>query len=220
MNSFSREQFLKALEKKEGILWDFDGVIIDSEKIRTYGFKKTLDIYPSSEVEQLVSYHKKNGGLSRYAKYRYFFEEIRKEEVQEEKIQELAEQFSEIMLNHLKDKKVLIEETINFIKDYTNSFKMHIVSGSDGNELRSLCKSLEIEHLFQSINGSPTPKIELVQHLLESQNVQSKDCVLIGDSINDFEAANKNQVEFFAYNNTELRSRGFNYISSFRKGSE
>lgn len=215
MTSFNRSQFLKALEEKEVIFWDFDGVIIDSEKIRTYGFEKTLEDYPSSEVEELITYHKKNGGLSRYVKYRYFFEEIRNENVPEEKIQELADQFSEIMLKRLTDKSVLINETVEFIEDNKEKYKMHIVSGSDGDELKSLCKSLEIEHLFDSINGSPTPKIELVERLLKSQHIQPENGVLIGDSINDFEAANEYHIEFFAYNNPQLKKRGFNYISSF-----
>ncbi len=208
--------FLYHIRSKKAILWDFDGVIIDSEKIRTYGFEKTLEDYPNDEVEQLITYHKRNGGISRYVKYQYFFEEIRNEEVKEKRIRELAERFSEIMLDQLTDKKVLIEETVAFIKDYRNSFHMHIVSGSDGEELRSLCRSLEIDHLFHSINGSPTPKIDLVKQLLNSQKLQSQECILIGDSINDFEAAENSQVEFFAYNNQDLKSQGFDYIDSFK----
>lgn len=216
MNTFDKSQFLKAINSKELIFWDFDGVIIESDKVRTYGFEKVLEDFPEEEVAQLRRYHKANGGLSRYVKFRYFFEKIRNEEVSADKIENLAGQFSEIMLEKLTEKQVLIDETVEFISDFKETFQMHIVSGSDGEELRSLCKSLEIEDLFLSINGSPTPKKQLVKDLLKSLQISSDECILIGDSINDYEAAKNSEVEFFAFNNSALKDQGFNYISSFK----
>ncbi len=92
---------------------------------------------------------------------------------------------------------------------------MHIVSGSDEEELRYLCKKLDIKRFFISINGSPTPKIELVKSLLKDLSINRDKTILIGDSINDFEAAKKNNVEFFGFNNSELKKKGLNYIESF-----
>ncbi len=83
--------FMKDFSDKEVIFWDFDGVIIDSEKVRTAGFEKVLRDYPKEEVEQLIQYHKKNGGLSRYVKFRYFFEEIRKSPISDERVDELSQ---------------------------------------------------------------------------------------------------------------------------------
>lgn len=57
----------------EIIFWDFDGVIMDSMKVRDEGFKIVLKDYPSDQVEKLMEFHRNNGGLSRYVKFRYFF---------------------------------------------------------------------------------------------------------------------------------------------------
>jgi phosphoglycolate phosphatase-like HAD superfamily hydrolase len=94
---------------------------------------------------------------------------------------------------------------------------MHITSGSDQEELRFLCKSLSIDHLFDSIHGSPTPKKQLVKELIEKNGYVNHDCVLIGDSINDYDAAVDNKVVFIGYNNTQLSSISKNYIYSFNK---
>ena len=162
---------MKEFANKENILWDFDGVILDSMEIRSEGFRKVLKSYPSSEVEELIEYHLKNGGLSRYVKFRYFFEKIRGEEIKEEKVQELASQYSEIMRAALTFPERLIKEVMDFIKTHAEQFRMHIVSGSDGEELRFLCNKLGIDQYFISIQGSPTPKIDLVNEILEQKRL-------------------------------------------------
>ncbi len=58
----------------KNILWDFDGVILDSMPIREYGFRKIFENYDISLVDKLINYHKRNGGLSRYVKIKYFYE--------------------------------------------------------------------------------------------------------------------------------------------------
>ena len=189
------------------IFWDFDGVILNSNKVRDKGFEMVLSGFPKDEVDKLLRFHRKNGGLSRYVKFRYFFEEIKGEEISEEEINDWASKFSDIMLSSLKDKTLLIPETNNFIKENYQNYQMHIVSGSDQTELRELCKSLEIEHFFKSIHGSPTPKNDLVKIIIEKHNYEPASGILIGDSINDYEAAKVNDLHFQAFGNKELESR-------------
>ena len=189
------------------IFWDFDGVILNSNEVRDKGFETVLRDFPKDEVDQLLSFHRKNGGLSRYVKFRYFFEEIKGEEISEEEINDWASKFSDIMLSSLKEKTLLISETNNFIKENHQNYHMHIVSGSDQTELRELCKILEIDHFFKSIHGSPTPKNDLVKMLIDKHNYNPTNGILIGDSINDFEAAKVNDLHFQAFGNKELESK-------------
>ena len=60
------------LNKYSTIFWDFDGVILNSDKIRTKGFKYIFDSYSKKEIDMLINYHKINGGLSRYEKIEFF----------------------------------------------------------------------------------------------------------------------------------------------------
>jgi len=116
------------------------------------------------------------------------------------------------MLANLINKDLLIKETNDFVKANYQNYKMHIVSGSDGNELRKICKGVRIDQYFKSIEGSPTPKKKLVADILKKENYKLEECVLIGDSINDFEAAEVNKITFFGYNNESLKLVGRNYI--------
>lgn len=206
---------MKVLNKVKTILWDFDGVIMDSMPTRSLGFVKVLEQYPQDQIDALLRYHNLNGGLSRYVKFRYFFEYIRNESITEDQVQELANQFSTVMLSLLLDDTLLIQDSVNFIQQHYKNYRMHIVSGSDGNELNKICDALGLSPYFLSIQGSPTPKNELVRAVLEANNYQKDEVVLIGDSINDHQAAQVNQIRFIGYNNALLKP-GNDYITSFK----
>ena len=122
----------------KSIFWDFDGVLIHSNEIRDLGFIKTLKDYPKDQVDILLAFHHQNGGLSRYVKFKYFFENIRMETVDQSRIDELASSFSEIMKTLLVNPDLLIKENLHFIETNCDRFDMHIVSGSDGKELKSI----------------------------------------------------------------------------------
>lgn len=198
----------------KNVLFDFDGVILDSMPIRAYGFKKILEEFDDKLVEKLLDYHNVNGGLSRYLKIRYFFEEILNKDISEDKILVFAEKFSVIMKQELVNKKYLIADTLEFISKNFEYYNLHIVSGSDEKELKYLCKELNIDKYFKSISGSPIHKNNLVKNVLQSYKYKTNESILIGDSINDFEAARVNGIKFYGYNNKELISKG-NYIHSF-----
>ncbi|MDA8661396.1 HAD hydrolase-like protein [Schleiferiaceae bacterium] len=199
----------------EVILWDFDGVIIDSNSVREFGFREVLKEFDPEQVEQLIDFHNANGGWSRYVKFRYFYEEILKRTISESKVQELASSFSSIMVKRLPNSELLIEETVRFIQEmHLQGKQMHIVSGSDGKELISLCEQLELSKYFLTINGSPTPKSALVKAIIDNGNVSTSQYCLIGDAVNDYDAANQNEIQFFGYNNKQLAKYG-NYINDF-----
>ena len=199
----------------KNILWDFDGVILDSMPIRDYGFRKIFEKYPVELVEEFISYHRINGGLSRFHKIKYFYNHLLNKEISEKQIQDYAEQFTIIMKEQLTNKKYLIKDSVDFIKSNHKNYNFHVVSGSEHHELNYLCEKLDLAEYFLSINGSPTPKNDLVKNLLEKEQYTKEDTILIGDSINDYEAANVNGIGFYGFNNDELRELSNMYLESF-----
>ena len=200
-------RIIKDPEKElDVIFWDFDGVLMNSNEVRDKGFVEVLKDFPEDQVKDLLNFHQKNGGLSRYVKFRYFFEEIRGESITDEAVLVWAERFSLIMKELLTDPELLINETMEFVQRYCQRIPMHIVSGSDQEELRYLCRSLGIDHYFKSIHGSPKPKTQWVRELIKELEYIPSSCILIGDSINDFEAAKDNGIQFMGYNNKKVES--------------
>jgi HAD superfamily hydrolase (TIGR01549 family) len=197
------------------ILWDFDGVILDSMTVREYGFRSIFSKFDKKLIDKLIIYHNENGGLSRFNKIKYFYNELLNQEINESEINLYADKFSQIMKKELTNKKYLIEDSVHFIKLNYKKYNFHIVSGSEHEELNYLCDKLDLSKYFISINGSPTHKNNIVSNLLEKESYNSIETILIGDSVNDYEASNKNNINFYGYNNKKLIATSFIYIDKF-----
>ncbi|WP_072682435.1 HAD family hydrolase [Arcobacter sp. LA11] len=198
----------------KNIIFDFDGVILDSMPTRDYGFREIFKEFDNNLVEKLIDYHNINGGLSRFVKIRYFYEELLNKNISDNEVQLLANSFSKIMKNELIKKKYLITNTVEFIINNHIKYNLHIASGSEHNELNYLCEKLELKDFFLTINGSPIKKNIIVENIINHNNYLKNETILIGDSINDYEAAQANQIKFYGFNNLELK-RLDSYINDF-----
>ena len=200
----------------KNIFFDFDGVIIDSMPVREYGFRTIFQDFDAKLVDRLIEFHELNGGLSRFVKIRFFFEELLNTSINDNAIITYADNFSTLMKEKLTNNKYLIKETVDFLSNNYKQYNLHIVSGSEENELRYLCEKLNIAIYFKSIHGSPTHKNKLVENLFIENDYNKNETILIGDSINDYDAAYINGINFYGYNNTELKEKSYIYIDSFK----
>ena len=64
------------MKYKINIIFDFDGVILNSNQIKTKAFKTISAKFGFAQSEELIKYHIKNGGISRYEKIKWFVENI------------------------------------------------------------------------------------------------------------------------------------------------
>ena len=112
--------------KYQHIIFDFDGVLVESNEIRFNGFRKLFKDYPQDQIERLVSYAKANGGVSRYKKIEYFFNEIRQEPVSDGQVDHWAVQFSELVEQDIVEAKS-VEGSLEFLREYFNHFDFAIV---------------------------------------------------------------------------------------------
>jgi len=197
------------------IIFDFDGVILDSMPIKAHAFSKIFKGFDSAAVDKLLEFHMQNGGISRYVKIRYFFEDILRKAISDKKILEYADKFSDIVTKELIKPKYTIKETFNFIESRFGKQKLFIASGADQKELRYLCETYQIGLFFDGIYGSPTPKSTLLRKILEESDTSHKAAIMVGDSINDYDAAVQNGVSFYGFNNSALKGIGSGYIESF-----
>jgi len=191
----------------KNIIFDFDGVILDSVFVKTEAFRKLFETFPKEKVDALVEFHIKNGGISRYKKIEYFFTQILNQNIANKDVLKYAEIYSQITKEELAQKKYLIEDSLNFIKQNYKDYNMHIASGADEKDLKYICKELGLKQYFLSINGSPKVKSEIVKDILEKNNYKKEETILIGDSINDYEASHSNKIEFYGYNNKKLQKQ-------------
>lgn len=194
------------IHKTSILLFDFDGVIIDSIPIKTKAFAHAVSDYPDDQVEMFVQFHKDNGGMSRFLKFEHFLSNISGEEVTSEKVEILAEKFSSYVQEALSSPEYLISEVVNYIEEKQDVYNFYIISASDDAELKGLCRHFGIDSLFKGIHGTPPlNKTELMRDVLIKYKIDAGSTVYIGDSQNDYTASKNNNVPFFGYNNHKLK---------------
>ena len=196
------------------IIWDFDGVILLSDDVRIYGFRKIFEEHSSENIEKIIEFHENNGGLSRYVKIKYFYEEILNKTITVDEVNRLAEKFSLIMKSALIDKQLLNSEWLELMKSIDQKYIHSIASGSDEKELNYLCNELGIAQYFKVIKGSPIAKKDLVKNILKRSRYNKTNFILIGDAINDKEAAESNDIKFIGYRNNYLKNNAKLYVDN------
>lgn len=121
------------------------------------------------------------------------------------------------MLENLSERSLLDETVLNFIKLNHKEMDFQIASGSDEKELLYITQKLGLSNYFLSVNGSPKEKSKIVSEIISKHNYNINNCILIGDSINDYDSAKENGIIFLGYNfiNYKNSSRDFKIISNF-----
>lgn len=188
-------KFEEILLNYENIIFDCDGVILDSNEIKTDAFVKLFEHYPKNKISQLIKYHKKHGGVSRYEKILYFFNIILEKNISEIEINLLAKRYSEISLENVKKSNFIpgLLDLLIFLKN--NKKKLFVVSGSDEKDLKKIMKHKKINKYFHKIKGSPKNKSDNLTELI-TNFTERKNSVYIGDSEHDFKISKSLGFEF------------------------
>jgi len=180
----------------ETIFFDFDGVIADSVDIKTRAFAKMFETYGKDVENKVIQYHLSHGGVSRFDKFRYFYENFLEKEISQQELDRLCNTFSELVLHGVIDSPLLpgALETLEHIKK--NDTSAYIISGTPHDEIIIIAKQKNLTHFFQGIYGSPRSKDDIVKEILQEKGYANHNCLFIGDSMSDYQAAVSNQIHF------------------------
>ena len=193
------------MKSKINIIFDFDGVILNSNHIKTNAFKTISLQFGITQSEKLVSYHIKNGGISRFEKIRWFVEKIlglNDELLINELIKKYGDEVEKTLYN------CQFRTNLNVLKKKLKGTIWSIASGGKEDEIRDILKKESLLELFEGgVYGSPMPKLKIVKKLLFSTKSKNDKFVLIGDSYYDYECAKINNINFiFASDWSEIRN--------------
>lgn len=186
------------------LVFDCDGVVLNSNKIKTQAFYDVAKTYGHEPAQALLDYHVQNGGISRYAKFEYFFTEILGKHLDQEEFKLLLENFA-----HEVKKALLIcevAEGMDKLKAKTKYANWLIVSGGDQVELRQVFAKRRLDKYFDAgIFGSPDTKDTILAREIEKGNI-TMPALFIGDSKYDYQASQNAGLDFiFLSNWTEIK---------------
>ena len=84
------------------IVFDCDGVILDSVPVKTRAFARIAEPYGQEAQDRFVMYHSLHGGVSRYKKFEWFYTEVLGREITQDESEKLGRLFAEYALDEVR----------------------------------------------------------------------------------------------------------------------
>lgn len=181
----------------KAIIFDFDGVLVESVDIKTRSFAGLFADQPPAVVKKIVSYHLRNSGVSRFDKFRYIYKEILKRKITDRIFNSLCRRFSKSVYIAVI-KAPFVPGAREFLGDWFLRYKYFLVSATPQKEIQKIAENKRIKHYFKDIFGSPLDKTDIVKKIIAENNFNPKEIVYVGDALSDLEAATKNSIKFIA----------------------
>jgi len=182
------------LEHYKTLLFDCDGVLLNSNTVKTQAFYQAALPYGERAAKELADYHVQNGGISRYSKFEYFQRAILSQPFDITVNNNLLEAFATEARKGLLTCEVAVR--LEEIRNATRDSRWMVVSGGDQTELRDIFALRGIEHFFDSeIFGSPDDKDMILFRELATGKLRLP-AVFFGDTKYDMEVAMRAGLDF------------------------
>jgi phosphoglycolate phosphatase-like HAD superfamily hydrolase len=184
------------LQDLDAIIFDFDGVIVESVNVKTQAFGALYSDYGAEVVAKVESYHLRKAGVSRFDKFRYFQTEILGgPPLDDREVADLAAAFSGLVMDNVVSAP-MVRGAQEFLDSNLGQVPMFVVSGTPTVELGQIIERRTLSDYFVEFWGSPADKTANIAELLRKHGLLASRCVMIGDAIADYEGAVSNSVSF------------------------
>ncbi|SFW11137.1 HAD family hydrolase [Nitrosovibrio sp. Nv17] len=180
----------------QAIIFDFDGVVVESGDIKTQAFGSLYRAHGQAVVEAVMHYHRLHGGMSRYRKFHYFQEHLLKRPpLTADEERQLDRRFSELVVE-----AVIASEAVpganELIRREAARIPLFIASGTPEVELNAIVARRGLSGYFTGVRGSPTPKQTLVGEILAGHGLSREQVLMVGDALIDYESARQHGIAF------------------------
>lgn len=195
---------------KRVIIFDFDGVIAESVNIKSVAFAEIYRPYGDDVCKKVVTHHKRNGGMSRFEKFKYYHSVFLGMKLNKSQIANLSKKFSKLVVKKVIDAPY-VPGALEFISKYFKEFDFFISTGTPQDEILTILNKKRIIKYFKAIYGSPTLKGDHVHDIIKSNNYDKKNIYFIGDAETDVLAAFQNGIKiiFRVHSDNEKYIKGY-----------
>ncbi len=202
------------MNKKLNIIFDFDGVVINSHLTKTSAFYDVFKVYGKNIALKAKKFHLNNIGRSRYFKFKFIFKNILRLKLTKKKIKILDEKFDFFLQKKIK-KMTPSKSLTNFLRKKNQVWNLYISTGTPRAKIIKILKKKKLFEYFKKVYGSPSSKINHINKIIKN----NQKSIFIGDSFEDYRAAKQAKIKFILKINSEnknLRKKiSVNTINSF-----
>ena len=190
------EVLTKLLARKKVIIFDFDGVIVNSMSIKAAAFAEIYKDHGGTVVRKVVSHHFENGGMSRYDKFKHYHETYLKRQLKPSELEKLSIECSKAVT-----KEIIYCPSVLGVMDFLDGFckdkSCYVNSATPQAEIEQILDARGLTTRFKKIFGSPDSKVNNLRKIIcENSENDVADFVFFGDALSDLEASKMCSVDF------------------------
>lgn len=176
------------------LVFDCDGVVLDSNRVKTDAFRSAALPYGVDLAEALVAYHIARGGVSRYVKFEHFLTHIVPPGRTGPDLQALLDRYGDAVRAGLMT--CAVAPGLRALRDSHPDQRWLIVSGGDQSELREIFAARDLDGMFDGgIFGSPDTKDDILAREISCGNIRTP-ALFLGDSTYDHRASTGAGLDF------------------------
>ena len=178
------------------IILDCDGIILESLDIKSRAFARLGSEYGQKSVDLLCMYNARYGGVSRYEKFAWWYQEIFGRAITEREKEVLNEKFVRYALDEILA-CALVPGIREVLDTWHKRVPIYVASGAPHQELNTVMDVRGLTHYFEGIYGSPPGKANILRSILEKTGISPSETIMVGDSNTDQMAAEAVQCHFY-----------------------
>jgi phosphoglycolate phosphatase-like HAD superfamily hydrolase len=187
------------LKSYDALVFDFDGVIVDSNHIKADAFAKLFLQYGQDASNCARQVHNSIAGLSRSEKIEKIISAAGLGQKISENLETLVTRFGKLV----KDNVIAcqyIRGMPEYLKKVSRTHKCFVVSATPEHELREIIEARNLSSFFEGVFGTPTKKVQHFLNIAKKTGLSSAHILMFGDSMSDFEASQAVGLDFVGVN--------------------
>ena len=178
------------------IVFDCDGVILESVDVKTQAFARIGEEFGPEARDRLVAHHLMYGGVSRYKKFEWLYQEVLGRSISEEELEALGEKFVRYAYAEVM-RCPMVPGAREVLERWHGRVPMYVASGAPHTELNQVLEARGLSGYFAGIKGSPPGKADLLRNIVIEAGARPSDSIMIGDASTDQYAAETVQTRFY-----------------------
>jgi phosphoglycolate phosphatase-like HAD superfamily hydrolase len=180
----------------ELVVFDCDGVLLESVEVKTRAFARTVEEHGPAAVGRMLEYHAAHGGVSRFRKFEWFCTEVLGRPARQEDLQAMGERFARLAFEEVMAAPC-VPGALETVEALHGRVPLYVASGAPHDELNTVLSARGLAARFDGVFGSPPHKTQLLADILERTGAAATRTVMVGDSSTDLEAATACGTLFF-----------------------
>ena len=178
----------------EVLFLDFDGVIVESNRIKDQGFETIFARYPD-HYDTLIALHRSSDHASRHEKFEEAARVVLEAENWQDVSKSMVAEYSRTTTG-LVARCPYVDGALELLASLQGQVPVVLLSATHEPDLLEVVAARGIRDYFDEVHGSPIDKAERMLGILEERGIVAEHALFVGDSPDDVRSAVRSGVPF------------------------